>query len=255
MEILGKKVAVEEKKGILYLSKDGITIELTGVFREDKTGEVHGKVTQLVCKTEDEGDPIWDIGNMSYDFDQLFIKIGDGKLDKVIAQIFDKKDVIWGSHFDDTLYGFDGNDEVDGWRGHDVLYGGKGKDELIGNIGNDKLNGGPGKDVLKGGPGYDTFVFDQKLTDNNIDTIYKLDLKRDSIELKQDIFTAFAKGDLAKDQFHIGKQATGDEAQILYKASKGHLLYDPDGAGGAKALKFANAPKDKDIGHDLFFVS
>jgi hypothetical protein len=113
LEILGKNVRVEEDKGILYISKNDITIELTGVFKEDKNGEVHGTVTALVCKTGDD-EPTWDIGNMSYDFDQLFIKIADGKLDKVIKQIFDSKDTIWGSHFDDELYGYDGTDEVNG---------------------------------------------------------------------------------------------------------------------------------------------
>jgi len=254
MEILGKSVEVEEKKGILYLSRDGVTIELTGVFREDKSGEIHGKVTQLVCKTDDD-EPIWDIGNMSYDFDKLFTDIDDGKLDKVIQKIFDKNDTVWGSHFDDKLYGFDGNDKMDGWRGHDLLFGGNGKDELKGNIGDDVLNGGKGKDTLKGGDGYDTFVFDQNLTKGNVDTIHKIDVSQDSIELKQKIFTAFATGDLQKDQFKVGKNASGDDPQILYRNDKGYLLYDPDGAGSEDAIKFANAPKHKDITHDIFFVS
>jgi Ca2+-binding RTX toxin-like protein len=254
LEILGKNVQVEEDKGILYISKNDITIELTGVFKEDKNGVIHGKVTALVCKTGDD-EPTWDIGNMSYDFDQLFIKIGDGKLHKVIQQIFEKKDTIWGSHFDDKLYGFDGNDEVNGWRGNDVLYGGNGKDELIGQIGDDRLNGGPGKDVLKGGADSDTFVFDQKLKSSNVDKINIFDVGRDSIELKKSIFSGFDKGELSSDQFKFGNHASGDKAQILYNSSKGHLFYDPDGAGEADPLKFASAPKHKDLSHDDFFVA
>jgi hypothetical protein len=256
LEILGKKVQVEEKKGILYLSKDGVTIELTGVFKEDKNGEIHGKVTALVCKTDDkENDPIWDIGNMSYDFDQLFIKIGDGKLEKVITQIFEKNDVVWGSHFDDKLYGFDGKDEVNGWRGNDVLYGGKGDDELIGNIGDDKLNGGPGKDLLKGNSGEDTFVFDQKLKSKNVDTIKGIDEKKDSIELDHKIFTEFEKGKLNSDQFTIGKKPEGDDPQVFYKQNKGYLLYASEGKASEDYLKFAKVPKHLDLTHDFFFVT
>jgi Ca2+-binding RTX toxin-like protein len=86
----------------------------------------------------------------------------------------------------------------------------------------------------------------------NVDTIYKMDVQEDSIELKHKIFSGLEKGKLDADQFKLGKNSKGDEAQILY--SKDNLLYDPDGAGSEDAVKFANVPKDKDITHDFFFV-
>jgi Ca2+-binding RTX toxin-like protein len=236
MEILGENVEVSEKKGILYISKDDITIELTGNFKEKNNGDIEGTVTALVCKTGDD-EPTWDISNMSYDFDQLFIRIDDGKLDKVISEIFEDKDTIWGSHFDDELYGFKGNDTVVGWNG------------------DDRLNGGQGKDTLEGKRGADTYVFDQNLTSKNVDTIVKFNENEDLVELKQKIFTELKTGELHEDYFTVGKNAEGDDPQIIYRPDKGHLLYDSDGAGGKDPLKFADIGKNKDLTHDDFFVS
>lgn len=236
LEILGKKVHVSNKKGILYLSRDDITIELTGVFREKQNGDIEGTVTALACKTGDD-EPTWDIAGISYNFDKLFTQIDDGKLDKVIAKMFEGKDTVWGSHFDDQLYGFKGNDTLEGWRG------------------DDRLNGGPGKDSLEGMQGADTYVFDQKLTSKNVDTIVKFNVDEDLIELKKKIFTEFKKGELHEAGFTIGKRAEGDDPQIIYREDKGHLLYDVDGKGGADPLKFANIAKHKDLSHDDFFVS
>ena len=81
--------------------------------------------------------PTWDISGLNYDFDKLFTQIDDGKLDKVIEEMFEKKDLIWGSNFDDKLFGFKGDDEVVGWRGNDRLNGGQGKDKLVGKMGDD----------------------------------------------------------------------------------------------------------------------
>ena len=234
LEILGKSVQVEEKKGILYLSKNGITIELTGVFKETKTG-IDGTVVQLVCKTGDD-EPTWDISGLEYDFDKLFTQIGDGKLDKVIEEMFKKKDLIWGSNFDDKLFGFKGDDEVVGWSGNDWLNGGLGRDKLVGKMGDD------------------TFVFDVALKSGNIDKIADFNVNRDTIALKQKIFTEFEKGNLHKAELTIGKTAEGSEAQIIYRKGKGHLSYDADGDGPGEALKFANMQKNKDINHDDFLV-
>jgi len=236
LEILGKNVQVENKKGILYISRDNITIELTGVFKEKDNGNIEGKVTALVCKTGDD-EPTWDIADMSYDFDKLFIDIGDGKLDKVINKIFDKKDVIWGSHFDDKLYGLDGNDTVKGWRG------------------NDRLDGGKGKDVLEGNYGNDTFVFSETIKKGNVDTISKFKVGQDSIELDHKIFTELDKGELGKDYFTISKDAKTENPTIIYRTDKGHLLYDPDGTGSKSAEIFFKVQKHKDLSHSDFFVS
>lgn len=236
LEILGKKVHYAQKKGILYFTKDDVTIEMTGVFKEKSNGEITGKVTSLAAKDEDDK-PIWDIANFKYDFVKLFTQIGDGKLDKVINKLFKGKDTIWGSHFDDELHGLKGNDTIDGWRG------------------DDRINGGKGKDSLQGRQGNDTFVFDQKLTKKNADKIVKFNVKHDSFELDKDIFTGLDKGQLHEDYFTIGKHAEGDDPQILYKKNKGKVFFDPDGDGPDKALKFADVGKNKNLHHDDFFVA
>ena len=236
LEILGKKVQVENKKGILYISKNNITIELTGVFKEKNNGDYKGKVTELVCKTGDD-EPTWDISGMSYNFNDLFIDIGDGKLDKVIAKIFKGKDVIWGSHFDDKLYGFDGNDTRQGRRG------------------DDRRDGGKGKDLLQGNYGKDTFVFSEKLKKSNVDTIDKFKIGEDSIELSHKVFDGLDKGPLAAENFSVSKNAKTEDPTILYRKEKGLLLYDPDGTGDQDPKKFFKVQKNKDFSHDDFFVA
>jgi hypothetical protein len=236
LEILGKKVHVSNKKGILQLERDGITIELTGVFQEKPDGDIKGTVTAIVCRTGDDDDPTWDISGIKYDFDQLFIDIGDGKLDEVIAKFFKKKDTIWGSHFDDKLFGMTGDDTIEGWRGDDVL------------------NGGPGRDTLKGGMGDDIFVFDQKLTKHHFDVIEDFKAAHDTIHLSQSIFKEFEKGKLDADQVVIGKKPVGDIAQLIYREGNGLLYYDPDGTGPADKAKFFNIGENRQIDHDNFFV-
>ena len=193
LEILGGKVQVEEKKGVFFFSKDDITIELTGTFQETKQG-IDGTVHQLVCKTGDD-EPTWDISGLEYDFDKLFTKIDDGKLDKVIEEMFEKKDLIWGSHFDDKLYGFKGTDVVVGWGGNDWIDGGKGKDKLIGDSSEE--------DKSTGGFGDDTFAFDQTLKSSNVDKITDFHIEHDTIDLKRKIFSEFDKGKLHEAELHL----------------------------------------------------
>jgi hypothetical protein len=234
LKIFEKKTENWAKKGILYFERDGVVIEMAALVKNNK-GKEKGKITGLVAKTDD-GEPIWDMGGLKYDFNKFFKKIDNGKLDEVIQDIFKKKDTIWGSHLDDELYGFDGNDTLKGWRGDDILNGGKGKDMLIGN------------------QGADTFVFDQKLGTSNMDTIYKFKVGEDMIQLSPKIFVGLDKGTLKEANFKIGKNASGDEPQVIYKAKKGLLLFDADGAGGASAQKFAKMQKNKDLSHDDFIV-
>jgi Ca2+-binding RTX toxin-like protein len=235
LEILGKKVEINEKKGILYLSRDNITIELTGIFKEKADGSTKGTVTALVCKTGDD-EPTWDISGIRYDFDKLFIDIGEGNLDKVIEKFFKKKDTVWGSHFDDKLFGMTGDDEVEGWRG------------------DDELNGGPGRDKLKGGIGDDIFVYDQKLNKYHFDVLEDFKAVHDVIHLSRSIFTEFEKGKLDPDQLVIGKKPVGDIAQLIYREGNGLLYYDSDGTGPADKVKFFNIGENRHIDHDNFFV-
>lgn len=245
LEILGKKVEVNEKKGILYLSRDDITIELTGIFEERKNGKIEGTVTQIACKTGDD-EPTWDISGMSYDFEKLFTRIDDGKREKVIQDIFGKKDDIWGSHFDDQLYGFKGNDHVVGWNGNDRINGGPGKDKLTGDATGDDINNGNLWD--------DTFVFNSELKSHNIDKITDYSIGHDIIELSRKIFSGFEKGHLHESRFVISKHAVGEDPQIIYRKVKGHILYDPDGTGPEEAMKFARVDRDKPLTHEDFIV-
>lgn len=234
LKIFEKKTENWSKKGILYFERDDIVIEMSAVVKNNK-GKEKGNINGLVAKTSD-GEPIWDMGGLKYDFNKFFKKIDNGKLDEVIQDIFKKKDTIWGSHLNDKLYGFDGNDTLKGWRGDDLLNGGKGKDTLIGN------------------QGADTFEFDQKLGTANMDTIHKFKVGEDMIKLSPKIFVGLEKGTLKEENFKIGKNAEGDAPQVLYKANKGLLLFDPDGAGGADAEKFAKMQKNKDLSHHDFIV-
>lgn len=228
------KTENSEKKGILYFTKGEDTIEMAAVIK-NKGGQESGKITGLVAKYGDD-EPNWDMGGLKYDFDKFFKKISNGKLDEVIEKIFKGKDTVWGSHLDDKLYGFDGNDTLKGWRGDDIL------------------NGGKGKDVLKGNYGDDTFVFDQKLGTGNMDTISKFSVKDDTIHLDRKIFVGLEKGKLGDAHFTVGKNAQGDDPQVIYRDNKGLLLFDADGAGGDDPQKFAKMQKNKDLSHDDFFV-
>jgi hypothetical protein len=76
----------------------------------------------------------------------------------------------------------------------------------------------------------------------------------DTIQLDRKIFVGLDKA-ARRAHFTIGKNAEGDEPQIIYRDKKGLLLYDADGAGGDDPQKFAKIQKNKDLSHDDFFVS
>lgn len=235
LKILNKKVHTWEKKGILYFERDGIEISMNASVK-NKNGKETGTIHSIAAKTTD-GDPIWDMGGLKYDWTKFWKQVSKNKFDKIFDKFIKDKDTIWGSHLDDVLHGGKGNDTIKGWRGDDIINGGKGKDKLIGHI------------------GADTFVFDQKLKSDNKDHIKDFHVGEDMIELKSKIFTELDIGDLKADYFTIGKNAVGDNPQIIYQKNKGNLFYDPDGAGGADKVKFATVTKDKDITHDNFFVT
>ncbi len=245
--LVEKKTAVYKKKDILYYEKDGIVVGVAGVLKEKSDGTIKGTLIAVAVTETEKDRPVWDVSNFSYDAAKLEDQLRKEKFEKISETLFKKKDLIWGSPFDDTLYGFDGNDTIVGWQGNDRINGGKGKDLLVGDF--DKDTG------YAGYVGNDTFVFDEALKNKNVDEIADFNVNHDSIELSQKKFKGFEKGTLDEADLHIGKSAVGDDPQILYKASKGHLFYDPDGAGSDKALKFASIGKDKDLSHDNFFVA
>lgn len=236
LRILLKKTSNSQKKGILYFSRDDVTLAMTAKVQQKKDGKEVGKIYQI--DAEVDGKPAWYLKGLNYDFNQFWKDISKGKISKIINKIFSKKDTIWGSPLDDKLYGFKGNDTLNGWQG------------------DDRLNGGPGKDKLKGYTGADTFVFDQALKSGNVDKIQDFKSKQgDRIELDKDIFSGFSKGKLGSSYFTVGTKAVGDDPQIVYNKKSGKIYYDSDGAGGDAMLHFATVKKKTILSHDDFFVS
>jgi Ca2+-binding RTX toxin-like protein len=114
----------------------------------------------------------------------------------------------------------------------------------VGNSGANVLNGAAGIDILTGGSGMDTFVFDSLLNVNtNRDIITDFSVADDTIRLDQTIFAKLtALGALSVDNFRASANGAPLDSTdyILYNATSGALLYDPDGNGtGAVATQFA----------------
>jgi Ca2+-binding RTX toxin-like protein len=149
-----------------------------------------------------------------------------------------RNNTITGSWGDDHLRGFGGADSLIGGGGDDVLEGGSKDDRLSGDAGADRLIGGSGRDSLRGGKGADIFVFDQTPSAGTADRIWDFEAI-DRLELDTRVFTALTAGPLAAAAFHVGAVAQTADHRILYDPTTGHLAYDPDGAGGAGAVAFA----------------
>ena len=124
--------------------------------------------------------------------------------------------------------------------------GGSGNDTLVGNEVANKLAGGAGNDTLTGGAGADTFDFSALLNSaGNVDLITDFAASADRLQLGQAIFPAVGgTGTLAAAAFHSGagldeNSAASAAERIIYDTVSGALYYDPDGMGGAPAIKFA----------------
>lgn len=85
------------------------------------------------------------------------IQPGDNVIDKRNARkgqrvtgLRNKRNVIFGSPYDDQLTGGGLNDCIDGGAGNDMIKGLDGNDLLIGGPGNDTIVGGPGTDTCSG---------------------------------------------------------------------------------------------------------
>jgi hypothetical protein len=138
-----------------------------------------------------------------------------------------------GTIFGDVLLG-SGNDTFKGKIGKaDGVFGEDGKDRIIGGIESETFTGGPSKD---------TFVFAAPLNAvSNVDTITDLEVKKDIIELDNDIFTRLKKeGELDTKNFDVGSKADDKNDYIVYDKLTGFLGYDPDGKKkGADLVVFA----------------
>ena len=127
------------------------------------------------------------------------------------------------------------------------ITGNDGANTLSAGAGNDRIDGNLGNDLLTGGAGRDMFVFDTKLNaKTNLDRITDFNVKDDTIELENAIFTRLKKtGVLAKTSLAVnalGKALDKDDF-IVYNSKTGALSYDADGNGKAAAIQFATLQK------------
>ncbi|EIM28525.1 calcium-binding protein [Microvirga lotononidis] len=164
-------------------------------------------------------------------------------------------DVVYAYDGDDIVYGDAGADDLYGSWGDDDLYGGTGRDILNGGAGSDYLNGGADNDELTGGSGKDYFVFDTRPSRTNVDRIVDFRPVDDTIMLDNQVFTRVGRdGWLSGGAFTTGSGARDSSDRIIYNKQTGALLYDPDGIGGAAAIKFAQLNKGLTLTKADFFL-
>ncbi|MGP3699482.1 calcium-binding protein, partial [Rhodobacter sp. NSM] len=101
--------------------------------------------------------------------------------------------------------------------------------------------GGLGNDRLTGGAGADIFVFNTRLTTNNIDRINDFSVVDDTILLENAIFTTLSAGTLAASAFasNMTGKATDALDRLIYEKDSGALWYDADGTGSGARIQFA----------------
>lgn len=137
---------------------------------------------------------------------------------------------VIGSLFDDFITGSSGDN---------TLVGGMGDDTLRGSAGDDLLRGGLGNDILNGGSSSDQFRFDTALDAvTNVDTIENYSIGDDIIELDDAIFSSLGST-ITVNEFSISEMALDGDDLLIYDKTTGQLFYDPDAAGGADQILFA----------------
>lgn len=165
------------------------------------------------------------------------------------------KDFAKGRSGKDELYGGKGKDELDGGSSADHLKGGSGDDKLKGRAGADILNGGPGADKMTGGSGADVFKFKDKLKNDKVDWVTDFKPGVDVFHLALSVFTKVGEtGELAASAFHAGKAAADEDHRIIYKQSKGLLIYDKNGSEDGGIREFAKIDPDLSLSHEDFVI-
>lgn len=115
-----------EGSDTLYLSTDGLTVDLSG---QSDFGRHGGKV----------------------EFRQVENVVGSDGNDGITGDSADNKLAARGG--DDTIDGGAGNDTITGGGGDDTIFGGKGDDNIQAGSGDDHVQGDDGNDVIDGGSG------------------------------------------------------------------------------------------------------
>ncbi|MCP4304289.1 MAG: tandem-95 repeat protein [bacterium] len=137
-----------------------------------------------------------------------------------------------------------------------VLIGTSKSETLLGGAGDDTLAGRKGNDKLIGKAGSDIFLFNTKLNaETNVDRIKDFSVSEDTIQLDKDDFANVGKaGTLSEKRFEVGKKADDKADRVIYHKNKGKLLYDKDGKGGDKAVKFALVDDNLNLTNDDFVI-
>lgn len=178
-------------------------------------------------------------GNFAYQFADMSLE-GENDIHSVadvLAILLKGRDEIVGSNRADRLVALGGNDEIEGRGGDDVI------------------SGGDGADRLEGGSGDDTFLFDFAPSAENDDKIKDFNGGHDLIALDRAVFADIGgKGVLDADRFHEGSGAEDAGDRIIYNPRNGTLLFDPDGKGGADAIKLATLAHYPNLDHHNFLV-
>jgi len=131
---------------------------------------------------------------------------------------------------------------------------------IYGNSGVNRINGSSGKDSLTGGTGKDTFIFNTKLSPNNVDKILDFSVRDDTIWLDNAIFKKLGSGSvstpkkLSSSYFVSSSKAKDKNDYIVYDKTKGYLYYDADGSGSGKAVLVATLSKNLKMTFADFYV-
>ncbi len=149
-------------------------------------------------------------------------------------------DSIYGRSGHDTIMGDDGADQLRGGGGNDVIFGGAGRDRILGGTGDDSIYGGAGQDVLWGNAGADSFHFAEfaPFGHRQHDFVRDFSVTDDTICLHAGTFDGIGSaGPMRAEALTFGHAAADADDRIIYDATNGALMYDPDGSG-AQAVQF-----------------
>lgn len=176
----------------------------------------------------------------------------------------DGNDLVLGGSGDDRIFGGPGADLIRADAGEDILLGGSGKDQMAGGSGDDIVDGGGGDDRIRGnqgtdkligGGGRDWFVFDFRLSLNQVDRIIDFVHGRDKIVLEYDIFDgAIDGGQLRPNNYCEGRVAGNYDDRIVYNIRKGVIYFDADGDGRKTQIAFAKVEKGLELAPMDFIV-
>jgi Ca2+-binding RTX toxin-like protein len=172
----------------------------------------------------------------------------------VISEGTQKSNLI-GNNANNSLTGNQGNNSLAGNVGADTLFGGLGNDKLVGGSGDDALTGDIGSDTLTGGLGQDDFIFANKPSKDNIDTITDFATPDDVINLDNAAFQKLSQeGEFNSRNLVLNDAAVDKNDFIIYNKATGVLFYDADGNGTIAAVQIAILGVDLTLTSDNFII-